>query len=178
MPRTPDPLPPGEVDDGRTLEAMYIRYAPDAKRLAYLMTRNEEDADDLVQDAFVRVGARLHHVRHRDAFWTYLRTTLIHLAISRSRKAAREESVTRGIAGSPVERSEQDRMVARRDMLGRIDGLPAPHRAAVILRYYEDLSVDEIGRILRASDGTVRSWLSRAIRQLRREIEQEDTSHG
>ncbi len=177
MPRRPDPPTHSEADGGRTLEAMYIRYAPDAKRLAYLITGNNEDADDLVQDAFIRVGARLHHIRHRDAFWSYLRTTLVHLAISRSRSAAREELRERSGAGSSVERSEHDRVAARRDMLARIDGLPASHRAAVVLRYYEDLDVDEIGQLLHASNGTVRSWLSRATRELRREIEQEDT-HG
>lgn len=177
MPRRADPQTRDEVDNGRTLEAMYARYAPDAKRLAYLITRSNDDADDLVQDAFVRVGARFHHIRHRDAFWSYLRTTLVHLAISRSRRAAREDTVRSSAAGSFVQPSEHDRVVARRDMLARIDGLPTSHRAVVILRFYEDLSFDQIGRILHASDGTVRSWLSRAIRELRRQIEQEDGTH-
>ena len=84
----------------------------------------------------------------------------------------------RSVAESTVERSGDDRVTARHDMLARIDALPASHRAAVVLRYYEDLSVDEIGRILRASDAIVRSWLSRAIRELRRGIEQEDKTRG
>ena len=69
-------------------------------------------------------------------------------------------------------------MAIRHDMLARIDALSTTHRAAIILRYYEDLSVEEIGRILRASDGTVRSWLSRATKELRRGFEQEDKAHG
>jgi len=177
MPRRPDPPTHSEAGGGRTLEAMYIRYAPDAKRLAYLITSSNEDADDLVQDAFIRVGAQLHHIRHRDAFWSYLRTTLVHLAISRSRGAARAQLHGKSDAGSWVERSEHDRVAARRDMLALIEGLPPSHRAAVVLRYYEDLNVEEIGQLLHASNGTVRSWLSRAIRELRREIEQEE-SHG
>lgn len=177
MPRRRESLTDG-ADDGRTLEAMYVRYAPDAKRLAYLITRNDDDADDLVQDAFVRVGARLHHMRHREAFWTYLRTTVIHLAISRRRRAAQEDSIRRSVAGASVEPSGHDEIATRRDMFTRIGGLPTAHRAAVVLRYYEDLSVDEIGRIMHASNGTVRSWLSRATRELRREFEREDKTDG
>ena len=64
------------------LEGLYRAHAPEALRLAYLLTGERPLAEDLVQDAFVKVLGRFHDLRNRDAFWWYLRRTIVNLARS------------------------------------------------------------------------------------------------
>jgi RNA polymerase sigma-70 factor (sigma-E family) len=152
---------------------MYERYAFDAHRLAYLITGDSGAADDIVQDAFIRVGARLRHVRHRAAFWSYLRRTVVNLAISRSRRMRREEFAFKRMGDAARIEQGHARIDEHLDMLARIEALPPTHRTVVVLRFYEDLTVAEIAGTLHTSEGTVRSWLSRALRALGQEIEKE-----
>src|SRR5437016_11762255 len=77
-------------DTGR-LGELYVRHADDAVRLAYLLTGDRALAEDLVQDAFVRLAGRLVHLRDPDAFDAYLRRTVVNLSNSyfRRRKVER-----------------------------------------------------------------------------------------
>ena len=72
-----DPLP--TTDTGKLAE-LYVRYADGAVRLAYLTTGDLALAEDLVQDAFVRLAGRLVHLRDPGAFEAYLRRTVVNLS--------------------------------------------------------------------------------------------------
>src|SRR5947208_13489642 len=79
-----------DIDAGR-LGELYLRHADDAVRLAYLLTGERALAEDLVQDAFVRLAGRLAHLRDPGAFHAYLRRTVVNLSNSyfRRRKVER-----------------------------------------------------------------------------------------
>ena len=79
------------------LEELYVRNAPGALRLAYFLTGNRELAEDLVQEAFVRVAGRFRHLRVPDAFDAYLRRTIVNLSTSQLRRAKLE----RAYVGTP-----------------------------------------------------------------------------
>ena len=81
---------PQETEGGR-LGELYERHAPDAVRLAYLITGDRSLAEDLVQEAFVRMFGRFRDLRSADAFPWYLRRTVVNLANShfRHQKVAR-----------------------------------------------------------------------------------------
>ena len=68
-----------------SLSELYVAYAPDALRLAFLLTGDRALAEDLVQDAFVRLVGRLRHLREPEAFWAYLRRMIVNLATSHFR---------------------------------------------------------------------------------------------
>ena len=69
-----------------SLEDLYVRHVPDATRLAFLLTHDGPTAEDVAQEAFIRVAARLRHLRSPDAFAAYLRRTVTNLCISHHRR--------------------------------------------------------------------------------------------
>jgi RNA polymerase sigma factor (sigma-70 family) len=71
---------------GDKLEALYLRHGPAALRLAYLLTGDRELAEDIAQEAFVRVARRLSGLRDVDSFRWYLRRTVVNLANSQLRR--------------------------------------------------------------------------------------------
>src|SRR5207302_804336 len=72
-------------DTGRRLGELYRRHAPDAARLGYLLTGDRVLAEDLVQEAFVRMFGRFRDLRNPDAFGAYLRKTVVNLSRSHFR---------------------------------------------------------------------------------------------
>jgi RNA polymerase sigma-70 factor (sigma-E family) len=162
--------PRERAGDGR-LGELYLRYADDAVRLAYLLTADRALAEDLVQDAFVRLAGRLAHLRDEGAFEAYLRRTVVNLARSHWRhlgvERAFQERAARVPRATPSPHSDPDDRDALWHALG---GLPPRQRAALVLRFYEDLSERQIAEILRCRPGTVKSLVSRGLARLRTQI--------
>src|SRR5262245_23313814 len=75
-----------------SLEGLYRTHAADAYRLAYLLTGDRALAEDLTQDAFVKVLGRFRNIRNPDAFWWYLRRTIVNLSRSQFRRRAVERA--------------------------------------------------------------------------------------
>src|SRR5438105_4353777 len=116
-----------KVQGGR-LGELYVRHADDAVRLAYLLTGDRALAEDLVQDAFVRLAGRLVHLRDPDAFDAYLRRTVVNLSNSYFRRKKVERAYleratggrrVRGGPGPPVEPAP--RLGGDADAVGRAD---------------------------------------------------------
>src|SRR5213593_5312735 len=78
--------------EGRLLGDLYVRHAPEALRLAYLLTGDRGLAEDLVQDAFVRLAGRMIHLRSPGAFDAYLRKTVVNLSNSHFRRKKLERA--------------------------------------------------------------------------------------
>jgi RNA polymerase sigma-70 factor (sigma-E family) len=157
----------GERVDQDRLGEMYVRFAPGGIRLAYLMTGDREVAEDIVQEAFVRFVGRLHSVRDLGAFDAYLRRTVVNLSKNYFRRRALERADLKRRAGErQSERAEPD-VSEYETMKTALLGLPPRQRAAIVLRYYEDLSESQIADILRCRPATVRSLVSRGLQALR-----------
>jgi RNA polymerase sigma factor (sigma-70 family) len=148
-----------------TLAELYQTNADGAYRLAYLLTGDREAANDLVQEAFVRIVARFGHLRHREAFQSYLRRAIVNLAKSEFRR----KSIERRFLASHRDRSVsippdvESRLALWRMLLE----LPARQRIALVLRYYEDMSEDETAEILRTSRRAVNALVARGLDRLR-----------
>lgn len=155
---------------GGRLGELYVRHAEDAVRLAYLLTGEWALAEDLVQDAFVKLAGRLAHLRDPRAFEAYLRRTIVNLANShfRRRKVEREYVKREGRAS----RSEIDPpdVIERDHLWAALERLPRRQRAAIVLRFFEDLSEQRIAEVLNCRPGTVKSLVSRGLESLRTEI--------
>jgi RNA polymerase sigma-70 factor (sigma-E family) len=152
---------------GRMVE-LYARYGPGAARLAYLLTGDRATADDLVQEAFVRVFGRFRDLRDSGAFEWYLRRTVVNLVNSHFRHLRSERDYLRR---RRVERPVSMPDIAERDEMWRaLLRLPARQRAAIVLRFYEDLSESATADLLRCPVGTVKSLVSRGLDRLRSEV--------
>ena len=159
------------VTEANGLADLYERHAPAAGRLAYLLTGDRALAEDLVQEAFVRVVGRFRHLRVPDAFEAYLRRTIVNLHTSHLRRRRLERAYLEREGG--VARAGPTVMpdVGVREELWRaLLDLPPRQRVAVVLRYYEDLSERETADALRCSVAAVKSLTARAMETLRARI--------
>jgi RNA polymerase sigma-70 factor (sigma-E family) len=164
-PPAPEPADHGGIED------LYRRHAPDAVRLAYLLTGNAQVAQDLAQDAFVRLGWRLLHLRRANAFGPYLRKTVVNLTRAHFR---RERTERAAVARSHTPLHDVGADVADQEAVRHaLRILPDRQRVVVVLRFYEDLSYEQIADTMRCRIGTVGSLLSRAMQALRSEMEDE-----
>jgi RNA polymerase sigma-70 factor (sigma-E family) len=155
----------GSTAAGR-MEHLYRTHASDALRLAYLLTGDRTLAEDLVQDAFVKVFGRFHDLRNRDAFWWYLRRTIVNLSRSHFRRRRVERAWLE--RQHPEDASSRTQDVVERERMRRALMVLRPEqRAAVVLRYYEDLSEAATAEALGVAVGTVKSMVSRAMDRLR-----------
>jgi RNA polymerase sigma-70 factor (sigma-E family) len=130
-------------------------------RLAWALTGSEAAAEDLVQDAFVRVHA---HWERIDSPRAYLRQAVVNACRSASRRAKRERT-TRPPLLAEVAQLEAD------ELFDALAGLPYRQRAAIVLQFYEGMSQAEIAQLLHCREGTVASLVHRGLAQLRRVIE-------
>ena len=152
------------------LAYLYVTYAPEAIRLAFLLTGDRALAEDLVQDAFARLVGRLRHLRQPNAFDPYLRRTVVNLATSHFRHQRVERAYLEREAGAPSREGSPNEALDE-TMHAVLLRLPQRQRAAIVLRFYEDLSDVQAAEILRCSPGTVRSLVSRGMKTLREELE-------
>jgi RNA polymerase sigma-70 factor (sigma-E family) len=153
-----------------SLGDLYVRHAPESIRLAFLLTGDRALAEDLVQEAFARLVGRLRHLRDPGAFGAYLRRTIVNLATSHFRHRLVERAYLERLAGtSAVETNPNEDL--DETMHQALLRLPERQRAAMVLRFYEDLSDVQTAEILRCSPGTVRSLVSRGMNTLRSELE-------
>jgi RNA polymerase sigma-70 factor (sigma-E family) len=155
------------------LEELYVHHAPAALRLAYFLTGDPDAARDLVQDAFVRMAGRFRHLRQRDAFDAYLRRTIVNLHSSGLRRLRAERSSFAREAALSVPAANEDDHGARDEMWHAILSLPPRQRAAIVLRYYEDLSEWQSAEVLRCSVGALNQLVVRAMANLRNRIGKE-----
>jgi RNA polymerase sigma-70 factor (sigma-E family) len=151
--------------EGGVLAELYARHADESLRLAYLLTGDPALAEDLVQDAFVRLAGRLLHLRDPGGFHAYLRKTIVNLSRSYFRRRAVERRFMERQAGPPA--IEPDDLSERERIRRALAALPMGQRTAIVLRYFEDLSEAQTAELMRRNPAAVKSLVSRAMGTLR-----------
>lgn len=137
-------------------------------RWAWSVTGDPHTAEDVLQASLVRVLARWDDLRDKCAADAYLRRTIVRQHVSWHRQPWRHGEVStadvpdRAGTPGPVESSGGG------ELWTLVCELPAQQRAAVVLRYYEQLSIAETAAVLGCSTGTVKSNTHRALAALRR----------
>lgn len=164
---------PGEAVAKRSeqrLDALYWRYAGDAVRLAFLITGDRHAAEDIAQDAFVRLFGRYLDLRNPEAFEVYLRRTVVNLSRDRFRRLKLERDREPRLRSRDHEPEEGSRVDDRDVIRHALRRLPHRQRAALVLRYYVDLSEEQTADVLRCSVPAVKSLLTRATSSLRKQM--------
>jgi len=170
--------------DGVAFDRLVELHAPRVYNLAYRMLGNAEDAQDVAQEAFLRIYDALPKFRGEASFTTWMYrivTNVCHDELSRRRRrppALTELEPEDGEAAAPDEQlttgeTAEDSMLRRertRALHEAIAALPPPFRAVLVLYDLQGFSYDEIAEMLRVNLGTVKSRLNRARNLLREKI--------
>jgi RNA polymerase sigma-70 factor (sigma-E family) len=139
-------------------------------RTAYVLTGNRADAEDLVQSALAKTYLAWDRIEDRAALDGYVRRAMVNTHISWWRRRRLEEYPTDEVPDQAV--ADHSGTSDLQDTLRRaVDRLPQRMRAAVVLRYFEDMTEAEVADVLGVSLGTVKSTVSRAVAKLRIDVE-------
>lgn len=145
------------------LERIYDQYSEMLFRLSYSMLQSREDAEDVLQDVFVKILSRPFDFNSAE----HERAWLVRVTLNRCHDVLRKKKIRRytpleDIVSLPAE--EKDMSILR-----EVQALPSDKREVVLLRYFEDFSVQEIAEILHITPSAVKMRLARA-RELLKEI--------
>jgi len=155
----------------RRFEALVAGTTDALFRTGYLMTGDAGDAEDLVQETFIRVARRWHRVESMDHPAAYARRILINLVLDGAERRSRQRAELEppGSRGEPADESATRALRGIEDLAEfrwALAELPPRQRAVLVLRYWVDLPVAEVAGILGCSAGTVKSTASRAAARL------------
>ncbi len=150
-------------DENQLAEYVAARHSV-LRRSAYLLCGDVHQADDLVQATLVKVVTARRRLPRIDSLDAYTRRTLHNTFISSRRRLWRREHPHADLPDSAVAGPDVDLGLAVRDALQL---LPSRQRAVVVLRFWEDLSVQATADVLGIGEGTVKSHTSRALATLR-----------
>jgi len=160
------------------------RHGRSVFRLAYRMCGNEQDAEDLVQETFLRAYRQLHRFDGRSAFstWLYRICANCSLDFLRSRKTRKEIKIKAREDDAPdwldavaapqpgPERLSQSEQLARM-IEPALNQLTEMERAAFVLRHYEGCDIEEIAQTLGVQSNAAKHSVFRAVQKLRRALE-------
>lgn len=160
----------------RDFETWVSARGPALQRFAHLVTGAPADAPDLVQEALSRAYPRWAELARSDTAEAYVRRSIVNASVSGWRKTRRlvvvEDTEPHVREATP----DPAAAVTDADHAWRLCAeLPVTQRAAVVLRFYEDLSFAQIATVLDCAESTARSHVHRAVAALRTRLEQENT---
>ncbi|MCZ8521828.1 MULTISPECIES: sigma-70 family RNA polymerase sigma factor [Paenibacillus] len=139
-------------------------------RIAYAYLRSEPEALEAIQEVTCRAYLKLPRLREPKYFATWLTRILIHYCIDERKRRrrvlpvphTREEAAA---ADAPDDRIRMEQAVER---------LKPKLRHVIVLKYYQDMTLSEIASLLERPEGTVKSWLHQALKELRRTVGEEE----
>jgi RNA polymerase sigma-70 factor (sigma-E family) len=146
-------------------------------RLARLFVDDRNAAEDLVQEAFIRLSRSAHRIDDRTRAPAYLRSIVLNLARDHNRRGL--VSMRHRLPLGDPERGVEDEITVRddqRQVLEALRELPTRQRACLVLRYYDDLGPDEIAGILGISRNSVKTHLQRGLAALESRLTEADVA--
>ncbi len=168
-----DPRSDGELlaalnaGEAPAFDVLYYRYRDRVARLALRFTGNHADAMDVVQETFAYLYRKFPGFRLTSSMTTFLYPAVRNLSLELRRKRRRETSSDEPLVDLPAPHTNIGD--ERAELAAVIRSLPPAQREVVLLRFVDDLTVDEIAAALDVPAGTVKSRLHHAIRVLRQD---------
>jgi RNA polymerase sigma-70 factor (ECF subfamily) len=155
------------------LETLVALYGEKALKASFLVCRDYALAEDVVQSSFIQAYERIHQLDSNRPFRPWFMRSVVNatlMAVTRNREVSMQNA--EGVAyeqedGSPTPEELVQRVETREELRAAMDALSPKQRSAIILRYYLQLSDDEIAETVSAPAGTVRRRLHDARQRLR-----------
>ena len=158
--------------DGDALAGLYDRHATRVFRTALLTTGNREDAKDVTQEVFLRLLKGAGKIRDGSALKAWLYRVTINSSIDLIKR--RKRHLPEDTAAEPADRRSPETRLAetedRRSLIEALSKLPEKQRIALVLRFFEDMGIEEISKTLGLTPGSTRVTLTRALNRLRRRL--------
>ena len=168
--------------DAEGFRVLVEHYSRPVFRLAFRITGNEADAEDVVQDAFLRAYRGLPKFDERAQFGTWLYRITSNAAVDMIRKRKRHEEAREPVDPDgphpaemlPANNPAPDRLVLSGEVHRKVEAaltrLSPKEKAAFVLRHFEGMSIEEIGRTLDMGASAAKNNIFRAVQKLRREL--------
>lgn len=151
------------------MEALVHRYHQPIFAYLYRLSGHLQTAEDLTQETFVRMLARINTYQFPHAFRAWLYTIAHNLYRDYCKQAERRSLPT----ADPIERENPgtvdllEHLAMQAEVTAALQALDPPHRNVVLLRFYNDMKIDDIASVTGLPSGTVKSRLFQAMRKLR-----------
>jgi RNA polymerase sigma-70 factor (ECF subfamily) len=142
-------------------------------RIAYAYLHNEQDTLEAIQETTFRAYVKLRALRKPEYFRTWLIRILINYC-NDELKRRRRQSAQAADARITEDEDLTEHHVERIRLEGALDSLEPKLKQIVILKYFEDLTIREIAKVLRRPDNTVKTWLYKALVSLNRHMRKEE----
>lgn len=163
--------PKGDVTPSREIDMtyfqeMYEKYATDVLRVSYFYLGDQQKAEDVCQDVFVRLITNAPVIQEgREKAW------LLKVALNRCRDLWRAAWYRRVVLGSPVFETipapdEIEKFSDKAEMMNAISQLPPNFKEVILLHYYQGYGIAEIAQMMELPEGTISSRLSRGRKKL------------
>jgi RNA polymerase sigma factor (sigma-70 family) len=147
-------------------------------RYAALISGRPDDASDLVQDALVKTFGRLRNGFSIASAEAYVRRAILNTYLDAGRRTSRWRRIAHLTAQPEVDEPRDTQTDTALDLADQLQRLAPRERACVVLRYYEDLKVDDIAEQLEISPGAVKRYLSDALGKLKISMTDRDLAKG
>ena len=172
--------------DREAFDALYECYKDQAFRTAWFLAGNRADAEDIVQDTFVKVYVNIGQLKNAESFksWFYriLTRTAWKQSDSRKREFPDEEILIHADIASEASEDGNPEQIFKKEERQRlraiVDGLDEKYRTTLILYYYSECSTKTIASIMGCLEGTVKSRLFSARRKVKMELMREMKKEG
>jgi RNA polymerase sigma-70 factor (ECF subfamily) len=156
------------------LEVLVTRYQVKAVRTAFLIVRNQQAAEEIVQETFLRVFECIRHFDENRPFGPYLLRSVVNAALDVAQKESKWQQVDSGfesieglIEQAITVEAQVEFNALKQDICQALERLSPRQRAAIVLRYYLEMSEKEMAESLNAAPGTVKWLLNAARKRLR-----------
>jgi RNA polymerase sigma-70 factor (ECF subfamily) len=174
------------AEDEASFRALVEGHSRAVFRLAFRMTGNQHDAEDVVQETFLRAYRARGQFEARSSFRTWLHRVAINCALDHLRRVKRREEDSYESAGTdeeevellgtiPSDRPTPERLLLSAELRKKIQGamteLTDRERAAFVLRHFDGCSIEEIGKALGVRENAAKNAIFRAVQKLREALQ-------
>ena len=163
-------------DLNEQFEQLYAQYADDVLRMAYFYLADQQKAEDVCQDVFVKLYTRGEAIAPgREKAW------LLRVTVNCCRDLWRSAWLKRVVLGAPTldimpaQEESIEQREEKAELMRAVQKLPAPFKETILLHYYQDMGISEIAQMLNLPEGTISSRLSRARKKLESLLKEGET---